>query len=886
MFNKNEWYQNSFTEWNKFIANSESLKIAIARKAPRMFEYQVQCKHLPEDVLDTVISEHALPFMMAYQGPVSVIDDAIYYGTTFENVLTFVKTSRFITGQPPLTKETLKAYPVIRAQKAKMLYNIDLNHVQVAEEENIPYYIEHLATDFLELGKPFDVEFPIFYLHNRKEGEKDIPNEEKSTRYKELCERVRVALQETFPECEVYPIEHITNTQEVKYNYSVLFSSSLRSSGDHTEFAKFRLFVNEDRISLTAYSPAILNEDILTEDSPLFKDTVFEDLWKEAFVKPISEYKESNTNSYIEYLNLNHKVKEINQLQWEYQVEECEYIRKRSLIILANYLHSYSLILRNKEQIKAFSERINYQIKGVKKFDLQLLVGLDLAQNFANKLNDLYIVYSAENNKLPSESTPNTDFISYFSRSILPEEYAKEYNWENDKDWSGSENLAEALSCMFTNMHLYIEKASRGNFPDDVRRLRFGDSYDSLFQELNNKVNKPSIQVDLLPIHKWIDKKIDEGSVVPKYDRILYYNNFCWHRLFRAGENEDRFAGQLIRIFIFIFDKIQSQLNTDHIEKNLIENIFSVLFSKNNFTNISSKKTLGKIKWNEPSWEGSCYQVSFNNELDSKPTFLFDYLYRMQIVGKEDNYTQFITLLNTRLVNEYRKGTTLDSKIEEEIATSISILISLLKEESFENRTGIINRLMEAEKYIDNEALMRIKNVQLNVFFDKTEMSSTFNLKEDSDFRKMKEELNRLFLSSYRVSHKYMQDKTTKVFNKLFEGVPEDVQKKEKKKYFSALKEETKTDWQASEKDWQESIYQENLYLTYKVSEMIETYLLFKDKKYIENITKKINETYFKSSPVSLNTINLDHTQDVLSMMKQILYRYETDNQRSRNTVY
>lgn len=877
MFNKNEWYGNSFTEWNKQVANFKSLKIAIARKAPRMFEYQVQCKHLPEELLDGVVSEHALPFMMAHSGPISVIDDAIYYGTTFENVLTFIKTSRFIMGQPPLTKETLKAFPVIRAKDAKMLYNVDLSDIPVVNDEHIPYYIEHLATDFLELGKPFDVEFPIFYLHNRKKPEEGISEKEKAIRYKELCDSLLKALKEIFADCEVYPIEHITNTQEVKYNYSVIFSSSLQSSGDHTEFAKFRLFVNEDKISLTAYSPAILDENILTENSPLFKDTVFQDLWKKAFVKPIAELQKENNYSYIEYLNLNHKVKEINQLQWEYQVEESEYIRKRSLMILANYLHSYSLILRKKTQIQELSQRIGYQIKGVKKFDLQLLVGLDLAQTFVNKLNDLFIIYPGENDKLSNQSIPDTDFVKYFSRSILPEEYEKDYIKENEKDWSSSENLPEALSSMYNNMHIYIEKASRGNFPDDVRRLRFGDSYDSMYQTLKSKINKSSIQVDILSIHKWIDKKIDEGSVVPKYDRILYYTNFCWHRLFRAGENEDRYAGQLIRIFIFIFDKIQSQFNTDYIERNLIENIFSLLFSENNFTNILSKETLGKIKWNKPSWEKSCYRVSFNNELDTEPTFLFDYLYRMQIIGKEDNYMQFITLLNTRIVNEYRKGTTLESETEEEIALSITILISLLKDESFENRIGIINRLMGANKYVNFPKLMDIKNIQLNAFFDKTEMSSTFNLKEDTEFTKMKEEVDGLFLSSYMVTMKYIKEKTTKIFP--------DLAKKDPQKYFDILKEESEQEEFASERIEQTTSYQNNLYLIYKVSEMIQAYLLFKDKKYIENITKKINETYFKSSPLPLNTFDLDNTDSVLSMMKQIIYGYENNNQGSLNTV-
>ena len=146
MFNKSSWYQESFTTWSKLIADFKGLKIAIARKAPRMFEYQVQCGNLPEDILESVVTEHALPFMLADNRPLAVIDDAIYYGTTFENILTFIRTNRFLTGKAPLSKDTLKAFPVIRARDSKMFDDIDLSRVQVADDKNIPYYIERLAS--------------------------------------------------------------------------------------------------------------------------------------------------------------------------------------------------------------------------------------------------------------------------------------------------------------------------------------------------------------------------------------------------------------------------------------------------------------------------------------------------------------------------------------------------------------------------------------------------------------------------------------------------------------------------------------------------------------------------------------------------------------------
>lgn len=850
MINKDEWYQNSFTEWKKLIADFKGLKIAIARKAPRMFEYQVQRGNLPKDTLNSVVSEHALPFLLTDNHLVSVIDDAIYYGTTFENVLTFIRTTHFFMGKAPLSKDTLKAFPVIRAKDSKILADIDLNHVPVAENKNIPYYIERLSTEFITLGKPFDVEFPIIYL-SRKPFK-----EESQVNYKKLCDEVYSILMKVFPGCMMYPVEHIIN-EEVVYNYSVVFSPSLHSSKSNTEFSKFRFFVSKDRICLTAYSPSILNEDMITEVSPLFKDTILEELWKKAFVKPISEIEKPINSSYIDYLNHNHRVEQINNFQWAYQLDESEYIRKRSLIILANYLYSYSLVLEKKTEIETFAELLGYQIKGLAVFDLQLLLGQNLAHVFANKLNEIFISYSFENDKLPIKFTPDDDFLEYFSENVIPEEYEKEYNWENEKDWYSSRSLQEALSAMFSNMHIYIEKESRGNFPDDVRRLRFGESYDSIYKELCSKIDTSSINIDLFNIHKWIDKKIDDGSVVPKYDRIQYHNKFFWHRLFRSGENEDRFAGQLIRIFIFIFKNIQSQFEEDYIERDLIENIYSVLFSNNNFKNITSKKTLGKIKWNEPLWEGTCYKISFYNEFDSNPTFLFDYLYRMQIFREVENYSQYIKLSNTPIVSEYGRGTTLNDGVESEILSSISILATLLKDEPFENRIGIINRLMYADRYTNYELLDQIKNIQLKSFFEKVENNFTLDLKDDLDFNNMKESVNHLFLCSYTVTSEYIKHKVNDPFVSLH--VPKD----ESKEY----------------------LYQRNLYLIYEVSEMIQAYTLFNDKKYIINITQRIKEKYFDLSPILQRISDIDNYKSFFTTMEQIVYGHENSNQRSFNKI-
>ena len=229
----------------------------------------------------------------------------------------------------------------------------------------------------------------------------------------------------------------------------------------------------------------------------------------------------------------------------------------------------------------------------------------------------------------------------------------------------------------------------------------------------------------------------------------------------------------------------------------------------------------------------------------------------MQIFREVENYSQCIKLSNTPIVSEYRKGTTLDDEIESEILSPISILVALLKYEPFENRIGIINRLMYADRYTDYELLDRIKNVQLKFFFEKVDRNFTLDLKDDLEFNNMKESLDHLFLCSYTVTSEYIKYKVNDQF--IFLHLPED----ESKEY----------------------LYQRNLYLIYKVSEMIQAYTLFNDKKYIVNIINRIKEEYSGLSSILQKISDIDNYEYFFTTMEQIVYGHENSNQRSFNQI-
>lgn len=758
MTQKKDWYERSFTNWDNRFETSEGLNVLIARKAPRMVDYEKSHGKLHDNNLSTLVSEHALPFILWDDYPrISVVDDAIYYGTTFENVISWLKTIRYFTDREPLTKANLIANPVVRAKEAKVLDNIDLTGVEVISDENIPYYIERLTTSFLELGKPFDIEFPILYFH-------------KPSSFLYHSDEILTILKNIF-ECEVYQVNHIPTqadseddaptdiTKESKIadfhtNYSILFSSSLAEGNTNIEFAKFRLFVSKDEMCLTSYVPSVFSEEILTEESPLFAGTLFESLWKEAYVPPIRELIPSAEKSYLDYLLRIYKVEKIDRYQWDYQQEQVELLRQRSLMILANYFCSYAHLLKKKRQIIRLSEQLGCPITGLKLYDLQLLFGPKLASLFVTKLNECW-----EDNQIPSvftlpeHATLSPEFLDFLTKDVIPEPYADNYYSENEQDWRRSENLSESLSSMFNNMHFHIEKASRGNQPNTFERLRFGVSYDSMCYNLSRKQKHTIGDNMYLSLHWWIDKKIDEGSIVPKYDKIQYLNKYYWRRLFRAGENEDRYFGQLVRITIYVFDHISRYLGEENsIERDFVENIFAVIFS-NNFFKDSSLTRLGKINWGEPRFAGTGYRLSFHNDGITEATYLIDYLLRMQILKEIDDYTPHLSLINTPLINEFRNGTPLESETEEKIQNYLKILIPLLHDNiSVEKVLGTMNRIMISDFGLYNIQLTQWKEKTAIPFFDHMINYPETEVDSNDLFQKFRDEIATLFLKSYAIT--------------------------------------------------------------------------------------------------------------------------------------
>lgn len=742
---KSKWFEWCFESWRHRVKeNQEFLQVGIARKALRMLEHEVKFGHLDDIILDKVVSEYALPFVLNKPiNRLSVVDDAIYYGTTFEGIVSLIQNTYLLANGTPLTADNIIANPVIRSQEMKSISKVNLDGIPIASKEAIPYYIEKLVSSFLKLKKPFDIEFPIIYFKWQ--------NTPKSS------EEIIIILKKIFgEEANVYEITHYDEQGNTFKNYSIVFTTTLNKQKGNIEFAKFRIYTSNDYIAVTTYAPHFLNEKIVSADSEPFIHNIFNKLWKIAL-----NVSSLNQDSLKEMANDKYLINksDINtdyEWTWTNQVEEIIMFRNKCLIILANYFYSIEFLVHTKwKEIDSLVKELGLDPNRIQldRFDLQLLIGPELATQFIQELNLTKMLeeqgqcthsmpHSATEKNTDLQDAQSVAIDAFLQEDVIPPIYKDEYNLENQLEWGKCESVAEALSCMFNNMHLYVEIASRGNYPDNYSRLRFGVSYDSIRKDL-----LPYFPVDdfTCQVHQWMDKSIDEGSVVPKYDRVSINGNYYWRRLFRAGENENKFLGQLIRTSLFIFNEITKTWNSEFVEKDLVENIFALLFSRQ----IGTQKTanmhyLSKIKWDDSiEWGTSCYKVHFYID-ENKSISLIDYLYRHHIFQKDEDFLSLIYLSKTPFVTAYRKGNTLESETEDELSKNIKVLVHILKNLSFEERTGLINHILCKRENIDYH-----KTTELRLKMVRLLESADIHTINKNDFDELKTEIDLLFIRTY-----------------------------------------------------------------------------------------------------------------------------------------
>lgn len=552
-------YKSALNDWKINIAANSDIRedkkricVTIARKGPRLCE--LECCSMKDSLgYEYVISEHAIPFSLSdFQNSIVILtDEAVYFGTTFQRIYKVLKTGILLQRDLSFTPNDaaiLKAAPVVVSDKASSLLNDNVDwliqSIPVIKEEDTPEYVNSLIESFYSLGKPFDIEFPILYAR--------MPEKWRMKSNREIAEELKKVLYEVELDGEVahgqtYILQHKSAYLKKEfYTVTRLFSNEIYQNNKtvHSEFVKIRAFWKDDLLAFAFYAPRIIDDRLLQEEySPLFENTPYQKIWSLLWNKAhevagkISEWQNDALKNNLYDIN--------------YTLEEYLYHTHRSLLIWTNYMFSFDLAVKLIGSLKHRLYDNNSAVLSdffLNKTDIRYLSGNELLNGIYEQLDT--IIKSQEEIVLPSVALTDIQV-----NNQIPEPYRNAYDLKNVHDLPKCGNMSQLISALFYNMHFQVELKGRENWKENLDRLRFGETFSSIYNRGFIRNFNEDIYTSM---HKAMDFRIDNGSIVPKYIRRKNNGIDIWSRVFRCGENEDFYNQKLIRfmerILLYIKD--------------------------------------------------------------------------------------------------------------------------------------------------------------------------------------------------------------------------------------------------------------------------------------------------------------------------------------------
>ena len=571
--------------WYSKLMEENSVILAIARKAPRLLEW---CKiNFPETENDknVIISEIALPFISKEDlgEKCRVVDEAIYHGTTFEKVL---KTVQAFVGK---SKVKVSGLPVVVTQDALDAPNITDTIERgwsLIDSTNCNFFIDSIISKFFELGKPYDIEYPLFYI--------DLPVE-KEYEYKEIDSIIESVLRKTTLFAGAQVDGHLFyKTKNFRREDSEVFSAFTYCTDYFyveqvgilkPDFSKFRIFHTDKRICIASMSPYTIREDCLTAESKLFSGD-YAGIWK----------------------LIRGRVKDSTDVNLRRQTG-------KSLVVIANYLLSVNHFSHFRKQfIDLFSEELGYEVSvTMDEADLRLLLGASLAFELRKILPNMSVMEE------PSASNSADNALP----ALIPIGYDKDYFVQLSLDnMFDKNNISSIVSNMMSDLHWMVEIPSRKRSRDFYSRLEFGESMHFVKKMCNELL--PESDNSYL-IHQNVDMRIDRGSMVPDYVCVDDAFDKYWRRMFRSGENEDLCKDQYLRIGRYVLLLYFNKLNTNVISNVELTLLFGLLAQyeqifpiRNNVEQINPIYAVRTVIENE----GGEYKIYLNSDDANKQELL------------------------------------------------------------------------------------------------------------------------------------------------------------------------------------------------------------------------------------------------------------------------
>lgn len=645
------------------ISSSNDIVIALSRKGPRLLEYLRKEKGL-HDI--TVMTEHALPFLFeqivkepSRKVRIHIVDDAIYFGSTIlalkEEIEQYIK----IFGLDNEDRVKIAGiYACIKDPSSLSFDDTRLFALTDLRSGYGHYFVKQVMKNLRSLGSSLEVEFPSI------DYEFDIP-----INIDILFQKLK-----SFWGNRIYMIDEPLGIKSI---------SILLSDVNEASFRKLRIFIHGNKLSVVSIAPELTMANL-----KLFKYIGFGNLldvnmvWR-ALAKRLIEIANSFDNNQIDRRNI-----------------------MRTGVILVNYFSSIDTYCYFKRQIEDVFLQLfgNIKKRSLDKTNLFYLLGNQedvktVSQVWNEALANLQYDTRPFNEK---DEEKVSDVV--FESSLLYGRVVDSLESSNFSLLQNSRTIDEALSAMFFNQTLLIERWSRMSEISRQERLRFGYAYQYIWDFIWNNAKKLKTE-DLSPMmmHRWVDVQIDNGSLVPQY--ILDKKLFQWIRVFRPGENEDLLISHLGRLVVHVILQMNRKKDDRRIGKVIKKNLEGVL----------------SAIYNKFRYSIEIEEIGCNLNIDLKKHILYyddtqdslvDYLERMGILVIEGG--RFVSLSSRIAEQEFSKFTTLSEQLVKSIDKYIGEILDEMgnKPQAMFTYSNTINYFLANTISIDSlrESIAKIKD--------------------------------------------------------------------------------------------------------------------------------------------------------------------------------
>lgn len=495
--------------------------IALSRKMPRFFDWLEKKMPIPEvkelfqkmkekDV--EVITEYAVPLILDnHQNydtiiPGSIIaDDAIIFGATANTV---AMQWLALSGEIPVLSALFRSDRGVISKTLESEYSIGMSRMSF---QTLAKNLNEISKHIMSSALPVDMEYPI--IHIRKS-----------------FEEVKKFIEESIPSTwKSYSVKSSIN-EFTNESFSVLLGEHdnlLEHINDshRNDFSKIRLFKHNDECCMEIISPKSIRVDSLFDKDMFLNnentDDEYNDLWQHVFNKvflinePVENCNDDNEISLFRIAN---------------------HARRSTLIIWAQYLISFSTFIQYKQYL--IPEVYDMYIDEA---DLRLILGGDSANYAIKRLCSINYTCHLNTNKYAG-----VVFEEYYTSSP---ELRQLYLREIAKSLNPDVSLHDNLDALFMVSHYSGDILTKVPIHNYFSHHCFGESYDSLMNILerynneenekkDNKENKDKKTDKIAKIHQWIDMRIDESRISPKYALVTGSDKYLYvRRFFLCGSN-------------------------------------------------------------------------------------------------------------------------------------------------------------------------------------------------------------------------------------------------------------------------------------------------------------------------------------------------------------